>query len=778
MADETPNGSTQGSDNQNDPDKNKVNPPNSQARLSFWANNANLREHVTGVAFDGDEFSAVVIIAVIRWAAIIIISLLIALLLEVIAAQVNTKNSTFSWGHVRNLILLAGILGAIMDCTRITLQERTLPELPKPDPAKPNEPLKERLKSAEEDAEKNKDNLRQTAKDARNTVKQRYEAAKTAREQVAEAEASLQNARAVVQQAISEVDKARITLNEAELAAKEKELFAQTFVQSATDNPTDAINTEIKEANQNVSLANVAVDVAKQRLLNAESYQQAVRKLEDEARSELEQRKAAVKTAEEAEQQARVAARNAETAANEPRKKVKKLENHIRTRKRQRAYYNRVMLIVFLVSVIVGAGVYVIADAAPFSATDGANQALQDGSPTPDAAGATDTPEATPTPEPSPTSEATPTVSPSPAPGEAGTTVEPTESDGAGVAATPPETDAAKRERTNRGLSIFATLATFVVMTWWQFLARGGSAFSLSAFKDDDDDDAEIRKAENQARLFEDPTDQIEALTRLYSHTVTKAEGNIRWYTRNAKLKKGRAQIIRLVSLTLLGMGSVTPILIDLMNRRIAIQEHQIPPSIASLIIAAGTGLIALDRFWGYSTAWMRFLTTEMQIKSILETFEFDWHTQINGRESKSAGFVEDMINRCATLRDKINSIVHEETRTWVDEFQASLRAYDSNLKSVSDTSKLGSVNITVTNGPAYTDGWDILVDERRVTMRKGGNAAIRNLSEGQHSIGVRPTGDEIVHDEKVIHVSMGQIAELTLKMVEKGASSTTPTGP
>src|SRR5690554_2559531 len=91
------------------------------------------------------------------------------------------------------------------------------------------------------------------------------------------------------------------------------------------------------------------------------------------------------------------------------------------------------------------------------------------------------------------------------------------------------------------------------------------------------------------------------SLGRVFQDTVALVEHDKAWYTRNAKIKRHFAQFGRVTALVFLGLGSIIPLLIDIF-------DWQFPPSIATLFLALGAGLLAFDRHMGHSSGWMRFL--------------------------------------------------------------------------------------------------------------------------------------------------------------------------
>jgi SMODS and SLOG-associating 2TM effector domain 2 len=47
------------------------------------------------------------------------------------------------------------------------------------------------------------------------------------------------------------------------------------------------------------------------------------------------------------------------------------------------------------------------------------------------------------------------------------------------------------------------------------------------------------------------------------------------------------------------------------------------------LLIAEAAGCVGLDRFFGYSTGWIRYITTAMAIEKSLEEYRMEWARNI-----------------------------------------------------------------------------------------------------------------------------------------------------
>lgn len=279
------------------------------------------------------------------------------------------------------------------------------------------------------------------------------------------------------------------------------------------------------------------------------------------------------------------------------------------------------------------------------------------------------------------------------------------------------------------------------------------------------------QKAPSPAYVYTwDEANRLTDLEHLYQDTCKKVRDNIGWYTRNAKAKKTWAQTMRVLSLVLLGVGGALPVVIDVFNLGIS-------PSIATLVIAAGTGLVAFDRYMGYSTAWMRFITSELFMKGRLEAFEYEWENERLGWAGETPTIEQTrlMISRCAAFRKEIATLVQDETHLWVQEFQSNLKLLDDNFKTLVEANRTGAISLTVENGDACEGGWNLEVDDRLVGTYAGNSTAITNLMPGFRKLAViarnakGETGQKVV---TLVNIEPGQMVNqaITLPAVNGGA--------
>ena len=120
------------------------------------------------------------------------------------------------------------------------------------------------------------------------------------------------------------------------------------------------------------------------------------------------------------------------------------------------------------------------------------------------------------------------------------------------------------------------------------------------------------------------PSARVASLATVYAHAVSTATASEAWYAAHRGSKRLAGRALRVLALLLgRGRGGAADPLADLHRRE---RQPQVEPAWASVALAIAAGLVALDRYFGASDAWMRFMTAEMQIARLRQDFEYEWN--------------------------------------------------------------------------------------------------------------------------------------------------------
>jgi hypothetical protein len=179
------------------------------------------------------------------------------------------------------------------------------------------------------------------------------------------------------------------------------------------------------------------------------------------------------------------------------------------------------------------------------------------------------------------------------------------------------------------------------------------------------------------------PEEAEASLSIVFHHVRDDALDAIDWYKTSRRPKKTLAIYARTVAIGLFGAAAALP-LIDPLISAITIDSLWI-----ALLIALAGGALALDRFLGGTTGWIRCMKTELELRDELEAFELEWECaraalqgNVPSLEQTSA-----FLQRARAFAAHVNTVVQTETNAWVEEFQSSIKQIDDALRSrVADT--------------------------------------------------------------------------------------------
>jgi hypothetical protein len=111
------------------------------------------------------------------------------------------------------------------------------------------------------------------------------------------------------------------------------------------------------------------------------------------------------------------------------------------------------------------------------------------------------------------------------------------------------------------------------------------------------------------------------------------------------------------------------------------------------LLIGVAAGCVGLDRFFGYSTGWIRYITTAMALEKSLDEFRMEWARNIVKLRGGSPNEqqLDQLIQTCEVFSLAIKGQVEEETKAWVTEFQSNLTQLEKDLQAKADEVKTKS---------------------------------------------------------------------------------------
>jgi hypothetical protein len=274
----------------------------------------------------------------------------------------------------------------------------------------------------------------------------------------------------------------------------------------------------------------------------------------------------------------------------------------------------------------------------------------------------------------------------------------------------------------------------------------------------------DLRPANLQALSWE-PQQCAESLGAIFQFATGEAQAAISWYLHAKRSKKLFARSIRAGAILAGATAGVIPIVTQIYTLNGA---PLIAPATASVLLAIAATLVVLDRFFGFSSSWMRFIAAEIRIRKVLQEFQMEWEMERASwiGNAPTADQVQRMLARCKAFVSEVNAIVNEETSTWIEEFQRALVQIDEAARTKAEASQLGGVTVEVTNGDQCDQGWYLAIDGGAPRTYLGRSAAVRDVAAGLHTLRVQGTiGGTPRHAETLVATTAGSTASVQLTL-------------
>jgi SMODS and SLOG-associating 2TM effector domain 2 len=190
------------------------------------------------------------------------------------------------------------------------------------------------------------------------------------------------------------------------------------------------------------------------------------------------------------------------------------------------------------------------------------------------------------------------------------------------------------------------------------------------------DESKDLTIPATSAALAWDTADVEGSLSRLKAFASSRAAEAVSYYRRIKQPKKWWATRLRVLSLVFAGISGILPLLsqiwADSRGRPV------IAPAWASVALALAAGAVAIDRYFGFSSAWMRFMASELKISRALDQFELDWEATRAGIGVETAGDTASLLmDRARHFVADVADIVGGETAQWMSEFRETMRQLD-----------------------------------------------------------------------------------------------------
>src|SRR5579871_2870169 len=183
----------------------------------------------------------------------------------------------------------------------------------------------------------------------------------------------------------------------------------------------------------------------------------------------------------------------------------------------------------------------------------------------------------------------------------------------------------------------------------------------------------EIGKGES---LVWDAADVPGSLARLRNYVEEQADAASAWYLRHKGTKSWFSRYMRLGVIIMTALEALLPIAAHLFKPWLSAASSDLATSslIPALLVGLSAALLGADKAFGFSTGWIRYITTAAVIRKALEEFRIEWMLKTSQASSPPTNEqVSELVQAAKTFRLMVEGLVIDETRAWAVEFQNTL---------------------------------------------------------------------------------------------------------
>jgi hypothetical protein len=187
-------------------------------------------------------------------------------------------------------------------------------------------------------------------------------------------------------------------------------------------------------------------------------------------------------------------------------------------------------------------------------------------------------------------------------------------------------------------------------------------------------------KSVNFEELTWDKGNYEASLDEVYKNVTEEAESIIGWYLKAKNKKRRGALPIRFLTIILASCGGLVPLLTELWKSG---DKPMIPPICTAVFFTVAALLYGLDRFFGLSAGWMRYMDTQLHISSLLKEFRFNWQIERLKFDKDKPKFKQIllMIELAKTFNVSVYDAIKNETKIWMQDFQGTFDQLEKMLK-------------------------------------------------------------------------------------------------
>jgi hypothetical protein len=192
-------------------------------------------------------------------------------------------------------------------------------------------------------------------------------------------------------------------------------------------------------------------------------------------------------------------------------------------------------------------------------------------------------------------------------------------------------------------------------------------------------------------------------------------------------------------------------------------------PGVATILALLAAALLLLDRFFGASTGWVRYIMAGMALNDLRDEFEAAWRLESSAWAGQPEPNIDQTKHAISLLQGfiiRVNEIVRTETEAWKAEFQNALQQVEDYAKTTVRKVEQSGLKVIIANFDKIDVPWTIALNGGAPEPVSSAEKTF-TLTPGHTQIAVEGTFSgppkKLVKREEIVVLKTGEVATVSL---------------
>lgn len=169
-------------------------------------------------------------------------------------------------------------------------------------------------------------------------------------------------------------------------------------------------------------------------------------------------------------------------------------------------------------------------------------------------------------------------------------------------------------------------------------------------------------------------------LVDIHRYVLENAQREVGWYATSLGSKRRWSRVLRGGGLLFAAAAAALPLVNTALLEASSGNSAPLPTTLVTLFLAVASGLVVYDKFWGFSSGWLRYMKTRQLLENRIEAFHLEWAAAWAASDPDQRD-PAPFFPLARAFLDDINLLVGEETNAWIQEFNANLQGLEAQIE-------------------------------------------------------------------------------------------------